>query len=78
GEGGGGGMAAVVDAWRWGGHGGEDEIEVEMVVTWCGGSEGGDDSGGEMMVWRCVGCGDGGAVVEAAMVMAAAKAVVVR
>ncbi|GJZ83511.1 hypothetical protein Tco_0648684 [Tanacetum coccineum] len=82
-------MAAVVDAWRWGGHGGEDEIEVEMVVTWCGGSErggisgeglrlGGDDSGGEMIVWRSVGCGDGGDVVETAMVMAAAKAMVVR
>ncbi|GKA83969.1 hypothetical protein Tco_0805564 [Tanacetum coccineum] len=42
------------------------------------GDEGGDDSGGEMMVWRGVGCGDGGGAVKAVMVMAAAKAVVVR
>ncbi|GJS05446.1 hypothetical protein Tco_0321954 [Tanacetum coccineum] len=58
-----------------------------MVVTWCGASEvvlaGGGvavmvTSGGEMIVWRSVGCGDGGDVVEAAMVMAAAKAMVVR
>ncbi|GJS68301.1 hypothetical protein Tco_0682866 [Tanacetum coccineum] len=66
----------------WRGHGGDEEIEVETVVTWFGGSEvvlaGAGWRGGEMMVWRGVGCGDEGGAVKAAMVMAAAKAVVVR
>ncbi|GJS05445.1 zinc finger, CCHC-type containing protein [Tanacetum coccineum] len=49
-----------------------------MVVTWCGGSEVVLAGAGGGDVCRVLDCGDGGDVVETAMVMAAAKAMVVR